>query len=279
MKCKKDGDEAEKMGMKIDIIDFEEIIRKPGKSNRSLSLETNITDYLVNLTHLGRTGDFGIEMEFEQSLEECKKELPKYHWKLSDYWIYLVTHHPIFSFPELSYLLSRIKSRRRKIRLLRMILTSNLNRFIVHYFDLNEKTERTKFLYLWPDDGIENEILVKTYDELQTQLISAEVNKLVTPKTKIINGIEQAGLINEIDVKKNKSSDKSKVNTQSEKLLTINDLVSKFAKSRQTIYAWIKKGILKPVRIKGTRVIYFNDSDVEAAIQDIDKYFRRGGRI
>ena len=49
------------------------------------------------------------------------------------------------------------------------------------------------------------------------------------------------------------------------KLYTITKLVKIFETSRPTIYAWIEKGLLKPIKLSGR--VYFKHEDIEALLE------------
>lgn len=52
----------------------------------------------------------------------------------------------------------------------------------------------------------------------------------------------------------------SKVN-----LYTISKLVKLFDASRPTIYAWVEKGLLKPIKLSGR--VYFKHEDIESLLE------------
>lgn len=54
--------------------------------------------------------------------------------------------------------------------------------------------------------------------------------------------------------------EESKVN-----LYTISKLVKLFDTSRPTIYAWIEKGLLKPIKLSGR--VYFKHEDIESLLE------------
>lgn len=48
-------------------------------------------------------------------------------------------------------------------------------------------------------------------------------------------------------------------------LYTISKLVTLFDTTRPTIYSWIEKGLLKPIKLGGR--VYFNHKDIEALLE------------
>lgn len=48
-------------------------------------------------------------------------------------------------------------------------------------------------------------------------------------------------------------------------LYTISKLVILFDTTRPTIYSWIEKGLLKPIKLGGR--VYFNHKDIEALLE------------
>lgn len=47
------------------------------------------------------------------------------------------------------------------------------------------------------------------------------------------------------------------------KELTVKNIADMFGVSKQTIYSWVDKGILTPVKKTPTNRLYFNKEDVE----------------
>jgi len=61
-------------------------------------------------------------------------------------------------------------------------------------------------------------------------------------------------------LKKTNSSDSSELS-----LYTISKLVKLFSTTRPTIYSWIGKGFLKPIKLGGR--VYFNHKDIESLLE------------
>jgi predicted DNA-binding transcriptional regulator AlpA len=49
------------------------------------------------------------------------------------------------------------------------------------------------------------------------------------------------------------------------RLYTISKLVILFTTTRPTIYSWIEKGLLKPIKLGGR--VYFNQKDIETLLE------------
>jgi len=83
----------------------------------------------------------------------------------------------------------------------------------------------------------------------------------------IPNSQDQSKSISGLEIYQKKSKEfKLKEKDNTPKVYSISKLIELFETTRPTIYSWIKKGLLKPIKLGGR--VYFNHKDIEVLLID-----------
>lgn len=253
--------------------------------HKQSGLIKRITDYVSLLEQLDTNDNDCVEEDLLIELEKSRRKLPRSHWKLTDYWIHLVTRRPIFTFKELMFALGHIKNKERKLEIIQKVLSANLNRYIIYFYNLTTNNEATEFKYLWDDNGTEQQSLLMAYKRLKKDIIKNNAKKIASPikpnKEILANNAEIQNL-EIIHSMENIDRDQGQLRHQTgliidndldKKFLTIQNVQKLFNISRTTIYNWIKQGKLIPSRMAGTKKLLFQLSHIEDKLITLEKYY------